>query len=233
MVSSEPDFDFLQFSINGNQQAAISGAVGWQQVNFPLSAGTNVLAWSYSQQSIYGSGLDAGWVDQFSFTPAPQILGQPASVTVNLGATVNLTVVARGAPTLGYQWQQNGNPIGGNSAVLTLNSVARAQDGMYSVTVTNAGGAAVSSNAVVQVNVPQQLGIPVLMPDGSLQFTSCDVGGGTLSPSELPNFSAQASTDLVNWTTLPNALSLTNGLLLLQDTSRTNYPVRYYRIVEQ
>ena len=73
------------------------------------------------------------------------------------------------------------------------------------------------------------------MPDGSLQFTASDVGtagSGTLTPSDLPNFEAQASFDLVNWTTLPNALSLTNGMLLLQDGSPTNCPARYYRIIE-
>jgi len=36
----------------------------------------------------------------------------------------------------------------------------------------------------------------------------------------------------VNWVTLPGALSLTNGVLQLQDSARTNYPARYYRIIE-
>jgi hypothetical protein len=134
---------------------------------------------------------------------------------------------------MGYQWQQNGNPIGANNPVLTLNHLARAQDGTYFVTITNSGGATVSSNAQVQVNVPQLLGRPTLLPNGSLQFTSTDVGGGTLTPAELPNFAALASTDLVNWVTLPNALSLTNGMLLLQDNTLTNYTDRFYRIVEQ
>jgi hypothetical protein len=232
-VSSEPYLDTLAFSLNGTTLASISGAVNWQQVSFPIPAGTNILAWTYSQQSIYGSGLDAGWVDQVGFTAAPLILHQPGNVTVNQGATVNLTVTATGTPPLVFEWQQNGNPVGGNTPVLVMNNVARAQDGTYSVTVTNAGGATVSTNFFVQVNVPQQLSAPVLLPDGALQFTSTDVGGGTLTPAELPNFEAQASTDLVNWVTLPNALSLTNGMLLLQDNTITNYPARFYRIIEQ
>jgi hypothetical protein len=235
MVSSEPDFDLLQFSVNGVVQAGISGAVSWQQISIPLAAGTNVLTWTYSKNSIYSSGLDAGWVDQFTFVAAPQIVFQPANITANQGATVYLFVRATGSPTLGYQWGHNGNPVGGNSPTLTLSNVGRAQDGIYFVTVTNGGGAAVSSNAVVQVNVPQLLGTPTLLPNGSLQFTSSDVGssGGTLSPSDLPNFQAQVSTDLVNWVALPNALSLTNGMLLLQDNTCTNYTTRFYRILEQ
>jgi len=60
--------------------------------------------------------------------------------------------------------------------------------------------------------------------------TSTDANGGQLSPSDLANFEAQASTNLVNWVTLP-CVSLTNGLLQLQD-SGSNYTTRYYRIVE-
>jgi hypothetical protein len=233
MVSSEPYFDTLEFRINGLVQTSISGNVSWQQVTIPIAAGTNVLMWRYSEESIFSSGLDAGWVDQFAFIPVPVILTQPANVTANYGATVNLSVRATGVTNLGYLWQQNGNRVGGNSSLLTLANAARAQDGTYFVTVTNAGGAAVSSNAVVYVNVPQVLGTPALLPNGSLQFTSCDVGGGTLPPSDLPNFTAQASTDLLNWVALPNALSLTNGMLLLQDNTWTNYATRYYRILEQ
>ena len=100
------------------------------------------------------------------------------------------------------------------------------------MTVTNTAGSATSATAAVRVNVPQLLGSPQLLPDGSLQLTSGDVNGGQLQPSDLPNFEAQASADLVNWTTLPDALSLTNGMLQLQDTSRTNFTTRFYRIVE-
>ena len=104
--------------------------------------------------------------------------------------------------------------------------------GHYSIRVTATGFAEYTATAVVQVNVPQLLGSPQLLPDGSLQLTSVDANGGQLQPSDLPNFEAQASTDLVNWTTLPNALSLTNGVLQLQDATRTNYTTRFYRIVE-
>ncbi len=231
-VSSEQYFDMLEFLMNGVSLANISGEVDWQQASIPVPAGTNVLQWRYSKDPTFDSGLDAGFVDQFAFIAAPQILGQPASVTANQGATINLSVFATGAPTMGYQWQQNGNPVGANSPVLTLNSVGRAQDGVYSVIITNGGGAVVSSNALVYVSVPQMLGVPKLMPDGTLQISSSDINGGPLSPSDLPNFEAQASSDLVNWVTLPNALSLTNGTLQLQDGARTNYTTRYYRIVE-
>ena len=52
------------------------------------------------------------------------------------------------------------------------------------------------------------------------------------TPQDLPAFEAQGSTNLVDWVTLPDALALTNGSLLLRDMDRTNQPQRFYRIVE-
>ena len=234
-VSSEAFFDTLEFRINGIPQTSISGEVDWQAVSIPVAAGTNILQWRYSKDISYDAGLDAGWVDQFAFLPNPPIIlvqPQPASQTVNFGATISLGVTASGTPPLRYLWSQNGNLVGGNSPTLVLNNVARAQAGTYSVTITNAGGFVSSSNAIVHVNVPQLLGAPKLLPDGSLQLSSTDANGGLLTLANLANFEAQASTNLVDWTTLPDALSLTNGLLQLQDAARTNFNTRYYRIVE-
>jgi alpha-tubulin suppressor-like RCC1 family protein len=234
-VSSELDFDFLEFRLNGIVQTSISGEVDWQQVNIPASVGTNVLQWRYSKDFSFDAGQDAGWVDQFAVAiDAPVILvqPQPAVQTINLGTNVSLTVTASGAPQMKFQWRQNGNLVGGNSSTLALNNVSRAQSGTYFVTVTNAGGSVISSNVVVQVLVPQILGSPVLLPDGTLQLTSTDANGGLLSPANLANFEAQASTNMIDWVTLPSALSLTNGMLQLQDATRTNFIARYYRIVE-
>ena len=240
-VSSEQYFDFLEFRVNGTIQTNISGEVNWQPVSIPVATGTNVLMWRYSKDASVDAGQDAGWVDQFGFVPdGPIITVQPVSQTVNLGATVQFHVTAIG-PTnifpniLGYQWRKDGSLIGGNSPFLVLNNVGRAQDGTYFVTVTNINlpnNSTVSSNAMLKVLVPQLLGTPVLLSDGTLVFTSTDANGGLLSPSDLPNFEAQASTNLVDWVTLPNALSLTNGMLELQDNTRTNWPTRFYRLLE-
>ena len=114
--------------------------------------------------------------------------------------------------------------------MLALNNVSGVDAGNYCVTVTNLAGATTSSTASVRVRVPQRLGTPQLLPDGSLQLTAS--AGSPLTEDDLANFEAQASTDLVNWTTLPDALSITDGALQLQDTSRTNFSTRFYRIIE-
>ncbi|HEV2695324.1 MAG TPA: immunoglobulin domain-containing protein [Verrucomicrobiae bacterium] len=233
-VSSEQFFDTLEFRVNGTVQGSISGEVDWQQASFPVPAGTNLLQWRYSKDATFDSGLDAGFVDQFAFVAGPPVItNQPNSVVANLGANVTLSVGAIGVPQLKYQWWKNGQAVGPNASTLGMNNVTRANAGSYYVTVTNISGVATSSVAVVRVNVPQLLGTPQILPDGSLQLTSTDANGGLLQPSDLANFEALVSSDMVNWTPLPNALSFTNGMLQLQDTSRTNFTTRFYRIVEQ
>jgi len=58
------------------------------------------------------------------------------------------------------------------------------------------------------------------------------VGGGILSAADLANLEVQVSTNLVDWATLPDALTLTNGAIQLQDTGATNQPMRFYRTIE-
>jgi hypothetical protein len=161
---------------------------------------------------------------------------QPASQTVLGGTNVNVSynVSATGTPPLTYFWRKDGNTVtsGLNKTNFTLAGVVRADSGTYSVFITSPYGNATSSNAVLTVRVPQLLGTPTFQPDGSISLASTDAGGGNFSLSNLTNFEAQVSTNLVDWETLSNALSLTNGTLQLQDSGQTNSPMRFYRLIE-
>jgi hypothetical protein len=134
---------------------------------------------------------------------------------------------------LSYQWRKGATNLVGRSGVaLTLTNVGRQDDGVYAVLVTNLSGSTLSSNALLLVRVPQRLGLPTLLSDGSCVVLSGDADGGLLSTNDLANFDAYASTNLTSWVQLTNSLSLTNGQLLLWDRGSTNLPQRFYRIVE-
>ncbi|HLS27307.1 MAG TPA: hypothetical protein VK041_01550, partial [Opitutales bacterium] len=62
--------DFLAFSLNGAEQARISGEVDWTRRVFNLPAGPSVLRWEYVKDESDSSGADAGWVDAIRFGPA-------------------------------------------------------------------------------------------------------------------------------------------------------------------
>lgn len=81
-VSSESDYDFLRFSVNGTEQAGrISGNVDWQLRTFTLAVGSQALRWSYTKDGSDTSGSDCGWLDQIQFVPdAPPV--EPAFLPV-------------------------------------------------------------------------------------------------------------------------------------------------------
>jgi hypothetical protein len=92
-VSSEQDFDFLNFYLGTNLLAAISGEVNWTNRSFNLPAGTNELRWQYIKDVSVTMGADAGWVDQvvinhtnvalpYQFTSAKRLSGQRFSFNI-------------------------------------------------------------------------------------------------------------------------------------------------------
>ena len=90
----------------------------------------------------------------------------------------------------------------------------------------------VSTTAVVRVLVPERLSAPTLLPGGKLQLVFSDADGGALlTTNDLATFTVLASTNLTDWTVLTNTLSVTNGMILFQD-STTSCPARFYRVLE-
>ncbi len=235
-VSSEEGYDLLRFSANGPGpllRASISGDVDWQQLTFNIPSGTYTLQWTYSKDSSVSVGQDAGWLDEVTFTPVPSITQQPQSQTAWMGSSVTFQADGSWGEMSCLQWLKNGTNLPqANSAFLTLTNLTRRDSGNHALQVTNVAGSVTSSNATLRVLVPQRLAAPHLPPDGSFAFSSGDADGGWLEPGDLAGLEIQASTNLVDWVTLPNTLGLTNGLLVIRDTGRTNYAVRFYRMVE-
>ena len=80
----------------------------------------------------------------------PSITVQPQSVSVTNGFAANFSVTAGGQNPLYYQWYFNTNTLlpGQTNSTLTF-TTANTNGGYYSVIVTNAGGAATSSPALL------------------------------------------------------------------------------------
>jgi alpha-tubulin suppressor-like RCC1 family protein len=235
-VSSEEGFDWLQFYQDGssNLLASISGERDWEQETFAIPAGLHTLKWLYIKDPTVSDGQDAAWLDEVSWgTNPPAIVVQPLGLTSPAGKDVGLEVLATGALPLAYQWLKGGlNLAGATESRLVLPKVGQCDAGVYAVRVSNPVGSVLSSNAALCVRVPQRLGAPVLLPDGSLSFRSSDADGGSLRPEDLLGFEAQSSTNLTGWLTLTNTLSWTNGSLWLRDPDRANSPRRFYRLFE-
>jgi hypothetical protein len=82
---------------------------------------------------------------------APRIQTQPQSQTVSTGANVTFSVTATGVPAPTYQWIKNAPISGAAGNTYTLSNVQTADNGTYTVTVTNIVGSVTSDPATLTV----------------------------------------------------------------------------------
>jgi len=66
-VSSESNYDFLTFYVDGTEVGSWSGTVDWTQGTYPLTTGTHNLKWEYSKDVSVSSGSDCAWIDEITF----------------------------------------------------------------------------------------------------------------------------------------------------------------------
>jgi parallel beta-helix repeat protein len=154
-VSSEPNHDFLSFSVNGVTQTAISGDSGWLSQTIFFDSGPQLVEWSYSKGTNGTGGVDAGWLDEVIWTPGPpppRIMTQPLNLLVGAGMSAQFSPTALGLPPLSYQWSFNDHIIpGATNSSLFIQKVLPSDAGNYSVQVTSPDGMAPSSNATLTV----------------------------------------------------------------------------------
>jgi len=82
-VSSEANFDFLKFYMDGDKQAEWSGLVNWQYNSYPIGTGVHILKWSYAKDNSVIGGDDAAWLDNISFPPFANIVSAVIETTDN------------------------------------------------------------------------------------------------------------------------------------------------------
>ncbi|MFO7895307.1 MAG: C25 family cysteine peptidase [Candidatus Cloacimonadales bacterium] len=83
-VSSESNYDYLRFYINGSQQAEWSGDIAWSEEVFEVAAGENTFEWEYEKDGSVSNGSDCGWIDMITFPGGGTLVEQPI---INLSTT--------------------------------------------------------------------------------------------------------------------------------------------------
>ncbi|HMJ89954.1 MAG TPA: immunoglobulin domain-containing protein, partial [Candidatus Acidoferrum sp.] len=151
----------------------------------------------------------------------PSITGHPAATNVLVNSPVTFTVSASGTAPLAYQWRKNDvNIPGANGAAYFIPSAQSADEGIYSVIVSNTGGSAPSAAAQLIVAVAPVLGVPHALVDGTFTFT--------LFGQSNRSYDLYSSSNLTAWSNFAT-ITLTNTSMPVLDTSASNAPGRFYR----
>jgi formylglycine-generating enzyme required for sulfatase activity/REP element-mobilizing transposase RayT len=86
-VSSEEDFDFFSYSLDGDEQESISGNGAWLERSLSLDAGTHTLRWTFAKDASDGNFDDAGYLDDLVVLPAFEDLQVKSGSTVLTGSS--------------------------------------------------------------------------------------------------------------------------------------------------
>ena len=200
-------------------------------------------AGSYSVVVTNAAGSSTSSVVALTVLLAPAITTHPANLLLLRTNPASIlpagfTVVATGTAPLRYQWRFNGaSLLGATNPAFSLANVTRADNGLYSVLVSNTVGTTTSSNALLRVRVPQRLALPERLPDGRLRLVFLDDFGGMPGPNDLAFVEVQFVTNLLAtnlvWARLTNTMTATNGMLLVEEPLGLSGPRRFYRVIER
>lgn len=134
-VSSEPGYDYLKFSIDGNVQGSWAGSVGWAEASYAVTAGNHTFTWTYDKDVSQSNGSDCGWIDNIVFPP--------------IDVSIPLEIVTTSLPewTANYSYSQQLSATGGTepytwideSSDLVGTGLTLSTSGLISGTPTSAG----------------------------------------------------------------------------------------------
>lgn len=185
----------------------------------------------------------------YYFTPpAVQFLaasgnGAIATTTVSNGRVTAVNIVSPGSGYPSNAVIQIDPPVTGTpqplpgqtSASLNLTSLDALASGSYFAIVTNAGGSATSSPALLRVLVPQRFTQPAeRLGDGSFRLRFVAHDGSYLLTNDLATLEVWGSTNLSNtnaWLRLTNGITVTNGQVQVDDADSSSLLRRFYRVI--
>ena len=154
-VSSEEDFDFLEFYIDGSLQDQISGSVTWQQKTYTISnLGLHALEWRYVKDKGTDFGSDCGWVDKLEWVPMP-----PPILSEALDTDLSFTT----GGNADWFFQTTPSQYGGDAA--QSGDITREQKSWLQTTVSGAG----TVNFYWKVSSEEYFDFLEFYIDGSLQ----------------------------------------------------------------
>ncbi|OPX28177.1 MAG: hypothetical protein B1H06_03705 [Candidatus Cloacimonas sp. 4484_143] len=79
-VSSEENYDYLKFYVDGDLQDEWSGEVDWSEESYVVQTGNHALQWTYEKDQGVVAGDDCAWIDYILFPITCQLSGLENSI---------------------------------------------------------------------------------------------------------------------------------------------------------
>ncbi len=163
------------------------------------------------------------------------ILASPRAQSAALGSNINLHVDAAGEGPFFYQWFFQGAALPGETNTnLLLGPLARTNEGLYSVVVSNASGNWLLLQAPVRVLVPTLIKDAQFASNGTFRLRIQDFDGGL--PADLTRLVLQRRTNLpsgidTQWQSITSGFSFSGSFVVIDDTVSPSEASRFYRIL--
>ena len=148
---------------------------------------------------------------------APYIILQPQNQTVPEGSDVGFVVFRAGVGPMKFQWRFKGTNIAGaTNSSLSLTNISVANQGTYSVVLSNSAGTLVSSNAFLNVSVPPPVAFEPFVPAVTTYAIGADLIGQTNAAGQRWT---QAGPDSGNQPTITGGNLVGGGLAAVRGNS--------------
>lgn len=150
-VSSEANYDYLIFVVDGIIRGYISGEQDWVNLTYAVGPGAHNVDFDYFKDSMLAEGQDAGWIDEVIITPitTPPVVTADTA-TAYSGVPFRYQVTGTNAPT---SFSATGLPAGltiSPSTGLISGSIATTGEYLATITATNAFG---SGSATLTIRI--------------------------------------------------------------------------------
>jgi hypothetical protein len=135
-VSSEGDYDFLEFYIDGVLQDRISGSVDWHQMIYTITdSSSHILEWRYFKDYSVSEGDDSGWIDLVEWSGGSGGSQPPSVGPLSEAVDTNLSLTTAGDA----EWfsQAETTYFGGDAAQSGV--ISDEQSSLIQTTVSGAG----------------------------------------------------------------------------------------------
>lgn len=211
--------------VKGTSVTLTASAAG----GYRFASWSGVPAGAENRNPLSGFIMDGDKTVTAKFVLVLQIVTQPGSVSIPIGASASFSVVATPPGSLQYQWRKNGNNLadsatctGTRTATLVVSNAQREDAGSYDVVVTLGADSVTSQAATLTVIAPVRVAIGRSAAGGGLVLSLLDGTPGS-------QYAIEATDNFLTWTPVFTGTANVAGTFVWPIPFEASRSQRYFR----